>query len=527
MSPSEIPPQHSADPAGGMSVQSTGEMQAVIQFLRSLSPFHFNVRQSEPGIPEEIHRSMQDAVWEGALVGIMATFIGGVILTGFALSLGANAFVIGLIAAIQQGANMLQLRAFHSLEQHGNRKAMAVRYAMSARLVWVLICAVTFVTAEPFGSYRLWIFLALFTISVSLGIFSYVPWTSWLVDLVPERVRGRFFAQRNLAAGAVGVVLGVGAGSFIDFWNDAALGPAPYAFVVLLAFGVVFGLFAVSIQNRMYHPPYPKSESEQTFWESLKRPFKDLAFRRVFLLRVFYDLSLGVAGTFYSVYMLTQAHLSFTFVSVMVMLTTLAYLTSLKFWGRMIDRFGNKPILYICLSGKLLFALLWLFTTPTTFLLYIFIHLFGVFDAGKGVAVINLVYKIAPVERRANYITVDGAVVGIAATIAPLIGGVIAISVSDWSLSVGPLHWEHFHFLFIMAAVLAGVTFVFLRRVEEPAAAPIADVVSVLRPIRSVDVYEGLEIARTMMLAPARYLLKKIGPMTKPRKRGKKRRGTG
>jgi len=523
MSTSEMPPEHPADPPGGMPTQASGEMRAIIQFLRDLSPFYFNVRQSEPGIPEEAHHSMQYAVWEGALVGIMATFIGGVILTGFALSLGASAFVIGLIAAIQQGANMLQIRAFHSLEQHGNRKAMAIRFAASSRLVWVLICAVTFVTAEPFGSYRIWIFVALFTVSVSLGIFSYVPWTSWLVDLVPERVRGRFFAQRNLAAGAVGVVLGVAAGSFIDFWNDTALGPAPYAFVVLLAFGVVFGLFAVSIQNRMYHPPYPKSESEQTFWESLKRPFGDPAFRRVFVLRVFYDLSLGVAGTFYSVYMLTQAQLSFTFVSVMVMLTTLAYLSSLKFWGRMIDRFGNKPILYICLSGKLLFALLWLFTTPTTFLLYVFIHLFGVFDAGKGVAVLNLVYKIAPVERRANYITVDGAVVGIAATIAPLVGGAIAVSISDWSLSVGPLHWEHFHFLFMMAAVLAAVTFVFLKRVQEPAAMPITDVVSVLRPIRSVDIYEGLEIARNMMLAPARYFLRKIEPMTKSRKAGKKR----
>jgi MFS family permease len=502
-----------------------GEMNDVVQFLRDNSPFHFDVRGSAPEVPEEIHRSMQDAVWEGALAGIMASFIGGVILTGFALSLGANEVLVGLVAAIQAGANTLQMRAFRSLERHGRRKAMTVKFAAASRLMWVAICAVTFLGVEQFVSFRIWIFLVLFMISAGLGVFSYVPWTSWLVDLVPERVRGRFFAQRNLAAGAVGVVLGVGAGLFIDYWNQAALGPAPYAFVVLIAFGLVFGLWAVSIQNRMYHPPYPKAELPLTFWESLKRPFSDPVFRRVFSFRVFYDLSLGMAGTFYGVYLLTQVHLSFTFVSAMVMLTTLTNLLSLKFWGRMVDRFGNKPILYICLSGKLIFALLWLFSTPTTFLLYVFIHLFGLFDAGNSVAILNLVYKIAPAERRANYITVDGTMVGIAATVAPLIGGGLAMFFSNWSVALGPLQWQHFHFLFLASVVMRMVTFVFLRRVQEPEAVPVTEVVSILRPIRSVDVYEGFEVALNIMIAPARFVLRKIVPITKARgARRKKRR---
>ncbi|MEK6755602.1 MAG: MFS transporter [Bacteroidota bacterium] len=499
-------------------------MKAVVQFFRDISPFRFDVRQSVPEAPEEIHRSMQDAVWEGALAGIMASFIGGVILAGFALSLGANEVLVGLVAAIQAGANTLQMRAFRSLERHGNRKAMAVKFATASRLMWVVICAVTFTSVEPFVSYRIWIFLGLFTISAGLGIFSYVPWTFWLVDLVPERVRGRFFAQRNLAAGAVGVVLGVGAGAFIDYWNEAALGPAPYAFVVLVAFGLVFGLWAVSIQNRMYDPPYPRPESQLTFWESLKGPFSDPAFRRVFSFRVFYDLSLGMVGTFYSVYMLTQVHLSFTFVSAMVMLTTLTNLLSLKFWGRMVDRFGNKPILYICLSGKLIFALLWVFTTPTTFLLYVLIHLFGLFDAGNSVAILTLVYKIAPAERRANYITVDGTMVGIAATVAPLVGGGLAVFFSGWSVTLGPLQWQHFHFLFLASVVMRVVTFVFLRKVQEPEAVPVTEVVSVLRPIRSVDVYEGFEVAFNVMVAPARYVLEKIVPISKSRRRGKRQR---
>jgi MFS family permease len=189
----------------------------------------------------------------------------------------------------------------------------------------------------------------------------------------------------------------------------------------------------------------------------------------------------------------------------------------------MLDRFGNKPVLYICLTGKLIFVILWLFTTPSTFLLYVLIHLFGVFDAGKGVAVLNLVYKIAPAERRTNYITVDGTMVGIAATVAPLIGGAFAVGVSDWSLALGPLQWQHFHFLFFAAAALTGVTFIFLRRVQEPAAVPLTEVVSALRPIRSVNVYEGLEIALNVVIGPARSVLEKIVPMARRSEERKKR----
>jgi hypothetical protein len=69
------------------------------------------------------------------------------------------------------------------------------------------------------------------------------------------------------------------------------------------------------------------------------------------------------------------------------------------------------------------------------------------------------------------------------------------------------------------------VTFVFLRRVQEPEAVPVTEVVSILRPIRSVDVYEGFEVALNIMIAPARFVLRKIVPITKARgARRKKRR---
>lgn len=501
--------------------QPRGWMGLGLLFQR-LSPFHFDISRTEPQLPDYVHRSMQYSVWEGALAGIFAVFIGGVLLTGFALSLGANEFVIGLIAAIQAGANLMQLRAFRLLERRGNRKRMSVVFAAASRLVWVPICVVVFLTLEPIASYRIWIFVALFALSAVLGIFSLVPWISWLVDLVPQRVRGRFFAQRNLAGGAVGILLGIAAGKFIDLWKEHHIGPDSYGFVVLIAFGMIFGLWAVVMQNKMHEPPFPKPEIQPSYWESIRIPFQDENFRQLFRFRIFYDISMGIAGAFYGVYMLEQAKLSFTFVATMAMLSTLTNLLSLKPWGKVLDKYGNKPILGICIIGKMIFALLWVFTSPGTIWLYVLIHLFGVFDGGNTIAIPNLIYKIAPPDKRANYIAVDGTVVGVAATIAPLVGGGLAILYSHWQLDLGWLRLEHLHFLFLTAAILRIGTFFFLNNVTEPESKSVTHVIKVIVPIRGVDIFEGFQEALHSLLAPARYVLDKLVERPRRKRRRKK-----
>jgi MFS family permease len=484
----------------------------VVRFLRRISPFHF-FAEPEDKIPGDIHRDLQYSVQEGALSGVMAVFNGGVILTGFALALGANEFVIGLIAAVQAGANLLQLRAFRVLERRGNRKSMSVRFAMISRVIWIPVCFLAFLPDSPL---RVWAFVALFAASVGLGIFSSVPWISWLVDVVPERVRGRFFAQRNIAAGAVGIVLGIGAGKFVDFWTDAAIGPPLFAFSVLIAIGALFGFRAVGCMRKMVEPQMPRKEEELSFWQTLRVPFGDPNFRHWFYFRIIFDFSMGIAGTFYGVYMLTQASLSFTFVSFLAVVATLLNFLSLKPWGVILDRFGNKPVLEICLFGKVIFAALWLFTTPQTFWLYIIIHLFGIFDGGTAVAIPNMTYTIAPVERRANYIVVDGTLVGIAASISPLIGGALAVAASSWSLSFGNLHLSHFHFVFLAAAVVRLLGFRFLYQVHEKKAKSVAHVISVIRPIRSLDVSEGFQQVLHSLIFPARVLIEKLVERVRP-----------
>ena len=43
-----------------------------------------------------------------------------------------------------------------------------------------------------------------------------VAWTSWISDLIPSSLRGRYFGRRNFICNALGAVTDVAAGQFVQ-----------------------------------------------------------------------------------------------------------------------------------------------------------------------------------------------------------------------------------------------------------------------------------------------------------------------
>ncbi len=441
----------------------------------------------------------------------MGVLTGGIVLTGFGIALGANELIFGLLTAIPIGTNLFQIQVSRILERTGERRSLVLRSAVAHRLLWIVAALVPLLPLGPWSADRIWIFLIVFAVASLSGLFSAVPFTSWLIDLVPDHIRGRFFAIRNFMTGAVGVVLGIGAGKFIDAWKEMQISDEVLAFTVLMILGSGFGLWSVLILSKIHHPPFRPLEKQESLHESLQEPFRNPDYRKLFVFRVVTDLASGVAAPFFGVYMLTTSNLKFTFVAMLATLSTLASLLSLPTWGRLCDRYGYKPVIGICAVGKALFAILWLFTSPETIWLYIAIHLFGTFDGGLAVAVPNLIYKTVPRERRALYIAVDGSVVGIAATLAPLMGGVLAGTFHSWRLSIGALEIKHLKFLFLLSFLIRLLSLPALHRVIEPKAARPVDVIRVLLPFREIDIFEGFQQVLQILLFPVRFIRDRVG----------------
>ncbi len=121
-------------------------------FSRQLHAFSTEV---DPVVATSIRRTFL----ESSVAGVMGVFTGGIVLTGFALALGANDFVFGLLTAIPAGANLFQIQASRILERTGERRKLVVRFATAHRLLWILAAFVPFFPLGPWAPYRIWVFL--------------------------------------------------------------------------------------------------------------------------------------------------------------------------------------------------------------------------------------------------------------------------------------------------------------------------------------------------------------------------------
>src|SRR5690606_26597056 len=150
--------------------------------------------------------------------------------------------------------------------------------------------------------------------------------------------------------------------------------------------GIICGCVALVIQGRMPDIP-PLPGRGMTFFARLALPLRDVNFRRFILFHLCWQWSVNLAAPFFTVYMLKDLDLSYTFVTGLTSLTALANMAGMRFWGQMTDRFSAKPV---GILGGIVAALLpglWLATlvAPPWAVLPV-VHILG----GFGWAALNL-----------------------------------------------------------------------------------------------------------------------------------------
>jgi MFS family permease len=125
------------------------------------------------------------------------------------------------------------------------------------------------------------------------------------------------------------------------------------------------------------------------------------------------------------------------------------------FFGFLADRKGHKLSLEICLLLSVVSLGLAIFAPGAVWFFVIF-FLRGAVQAGTFISGISIVYEFTDADNRPTYIGLANTIPGIAAAIAPLIGGWLAGAVS-------------YQAMFILSAVIGAVGWALLRfAVREP-----------------------------------------------------------
>lgn len=423
----------------------------------------------------EVERGLKISVIEGAFATLYTTLAGGMFLAGLALHLGANSFQIALLTGIPALATIFSFLAGYLLGATRSRKVLVFWTAGSGRSVLLLLVPFLFLNVKP-GVVFLLTVVALSNILMQIAG---TVWTSWMSDLVPEERRGRFFGLRNALLGVIGVFVGYGAGRGMDYLKEA--GKEGLGYGLALGLAVLFGLISTLFLTYQPEPAFaPRKQAgvKEIFFGPLQEP----QFRRLSIFLAVWFLTGTLASPFYLVHLIKNLRFSFASIAIYSMIGGVIGVVFQLLWGRVIDRFGSRPVTVLNFAAVGVMPFLWLFATPA-FRLPIWIDgvLNGVVWTGANLGLWNLLLDLADnPARKESYFAIYTGITGLGAFFASLVAGSIAQFLSRFQLVLFGVRFYSYDVMFFIAGVARFACLPLLLKVKESGSKPVRYTVRVI-----------------------------------------------
>lgn len=480
----------------------------------------------------EVNRSLRLMVWDGMAGAAMFALASGGFMAAFALALGANNLQIGVLAALPFVTQIAQLPAILIVERFRRRKLLGVPCWYLSNLMWIPVGAVPFLMDTP-GAGAVFVLMALIGLR---GIFASAwgtSWASWMNDLVPQEVLGRYYGRRLAYVTALMAAVSLAASFFVRWWTESpAFGEAIYAYSFLLIGGALtLGVASPTFTALAREPLMPPSETTgRSVFSVLTDPLRDPNFSRLVRFLFVWSFASNLAIPFFAVYMLMELGLSLPAVVGFTVLSQLTNILFVRVWGPLADRVGSKTVLSMSASLYLLVILGWTFTTlpdpyALTIPLLVVLHVFaGIAAAGVTLTVSTLVLKIAPDGRETPFLGMAGIATNVGIGVGPIVGGLLADFFAVRGFEVA-LRWTHpdgvqelpvfslagFDFLFAIAFIVGLLSLNLLIRLNEEGEVSrnvaLSELSAGLMPVsRAVSSVPGLSTVSAFSIGYLRYL---------------------
>ncbi len=433
-------------------------------------------------------KDLNNVIMDGLSWQIFFTLtFGNVFLIGFALLLGATPMQIGLLSSIPFFANIAQIIGSYFIERRGRRKGIFLWAAFTSRLLWIMLIITPLILIPPENS--IWMIIFIFALSSILSSVSGVAWLSWITTIVPRNILGKFFSKRIAYMSFLGVVIGLLAGFFIDYFG--IIMPPLYTFAILFFIGTIFSVVGVLFMSRVREFPIEGERvAFKKFKELVKTPFKNPDFVKFVRFGAVWGFALGIVGPFIFVYQIKVLELGYMMIVALSTLFVVSGVISLGKWGDIVDKYGAKNVIVMTALIVSLYPLFFLFITKENYLVLIPINILaGIAWSGVDFASAQILIRTAPQTNRSVYFSTFTAASGIAFAIGPIIGGLLANIFANVSYSALFFTFSGLHFLFIISGLLRLWSTSFIKDIHEPEAGRIEDVLSDMKTNRFMEVF--------------------------------------
>lgn len=487
-----------------------------------------------------LQRGLRFNIIAGALGTAWVVMTQGVPLTMFLEALNASGIMMGLAVTIMQATPIAQLIGALIADRLTTRKTLWTVIILISRFLWfVPIIVLMLFRDQPhvISNSLIWTCAVTGVLAQSVSAL----WLSWMTDLVPERMSGRFWGNRQgwtmlsflLAMWLAGWILDL-------FPSPRVAGGSWTGFELVYILGTCLGCLDIIIHLSVPEPVQRVKRSEEHWWKRIIDPLRNADFRRLTIAMGVYMFAMGLVSLGivclkkdYSANYSQLAACTISFCLGMIALSSI--------WGYVIDRVGGRALATIVLLIAPITGIAWFFikdysvnladlfsgipllgggvkmalsilphsaqawfrdlVIPQAVWNQIFAGLFGgAFYGGVGIAQFNMASVLLPRESRTMAVAVHWAFVGLIGCL----GGVVAGKVMDLFVD-HPVNWilpNGTRFLFQHVLVIAHILIIWLvvvplilkirRRKGEPHVLFVFSQMFLNNPFRSIsDIYRA------------------------------------
>ena len=337
-----------------------------------------------------------------------------------------------------------------------SRKSLLVVLKITQTLTIPLLLYVGYIS----GSYYL--LLGIVCVYYALAISQMSPWTSWMGYLVPGRLRGRYFGNRSQIVRVFMLISSLTAGAILNAYNET---DAFYGFVVIFGLGI-FANFGSAFYLKRQYEPINTTDDEKSNGDDPKGNIRK-ELKRFITYDALSEFAFHVSGPLMMVYWLRDLHFDYIELAILINVSQLAGLFSLRYWGTKIDENGTYSTIRISSFSIAIFPMFWvgLFYLPSELILpgaILIASMASLMFSGRALALDNRLYEHM---RSKNMIKITSKRIfyrGLSIFLGGLIGGVITRD--ELSVSELPFLGTTIHAVMIFSTVLRlGVWLAFLR----------------------------------------------------------------
>ncbi len=395
---------------------------------------------------------------------------------GFAVAaLGWGAAGAGFLAATYFASSVIQVPISFVLQRRFSLRTITRAMFVVNAAPWFLVVLLPHLGSEE----RDLLFGAIVSVSALGNAVCAVAWSASMSDLVPLPVRGRYFGRRNMIYGFWTLVVLLAVGRIAD-WTHNSLS----VLAVVFAVAAVARLIGLHFFSRMTFPAAattPRHEPAEL--RGFLEPLTDRNYLRFLAFNGAFGLFLFMGMPFYNVFVLRELSFSLGDLTVMTTIANLAGLVSVNTWAPLTDRFGVRPVMAWSIAlWTAVASLLWLFTGPSLRLLaYPSFLVYGFMWTLFQLLQFTFMLKMAPPGKRTYYISTYYAVTFFLTALGPFAGGWLLKSLPD---SLGRLLGQpltRYHVVLVGSPLLCLATLLILRRVNEPQAGSVREMVRHMR----------------------------------------------